>query len=108
MNTKRFYILKKNGIRYIFDNKRRNTNLFSINDLKTIGFIKNHSVVFTKSTSELLHMDLLLFSEYVIDIVIFGNDLKSFNVIKSRAAFTMENAIELLNLIEVNKYAAIY
>ena len=108
MNIKRFYILKKNGIHYIFDNKRRNTNLFSIDDLKTIGFINNHSVVFTKSTSELLHMDFLLFSEYVIDITIFGNDLKSFNIIKNRGAFTIENAIELLDLIEENKYAAIY
>lgn len=108
MNTKRFYILKENAISSIFNDKEYNPNIFSINDLKEIGSLNNYSVVYTKSTSEFLHRNLILFSEYVIDIVIFGNDLKSFNVLKSRAAFTMENAIELLDLIEVNKYAAIY
>lgn len=108
MNTKRFYILKENAISSIFNDKAYNPNIFSINDLKTIRSINNYSVVYTKSTSEFLQRNLILFSEYVIDIVIFGNDLKSFNVVKSRDVFTMENAIELLDLIEVNKHAAIH
>lgn len=108
MNTKRFYILQKDRILSIFNDKEYNSNIFSIDDLKEIAPFNDYSVVYTKSTSEFLQRNLILISEYVIDIVIFGNDLKSFNVVKSRAAFTMDNAIELLNLIEVNKYAAIY
>lgn len=108
MNTKRFYILQKDRTLSIFSDKGYSLNSFSIDDLKEIGSLNNYSVVYTKSTSELLQRNLILISEYVIDIVIFGNDLKSFNVVKNRAAFTMENAIELLDLIEVNKYAAIY
>lgn len=108
MNTKRFYILQKDRILSIFSYKKYNPNIFSIDDLKEIGSFNNYSVIYTKSTSEFLQRNLILISEYVIDIVIFGNDLKSFNVVKSRAAFTMENAIELLDLIKVNKYAAIY
>ena len=108
MNTKRFYILQKDRILSIFNYKKYDPNSFSIDDLKEIGSFNNYSVIYTKSTSEPLQRNLILISEYVIDIVIFGNDLKSFNVVKNRAAFTMENAIELLDLIEVNKYAAIY
>lgn len=108
MNTKRFYIFQKDRILPIFSDKEYNPNNFFIDDLKEIGSFNNYSVVYTKSTSKLLQRNLILISEYVIDIVIFGNDLKSFNVVKNRAAFTMENAIELLDLIEVNKYAAIY
>ena len=108
MNTKRFYILEKDRIPSIFSHKKYNPDIFSIDDLKEIGSFNNYSVFCTKSTSEFLQRNLILISEYVIDIVIFGNDLKSFNVVKSRAAFTMENAIKLLDLIEVNKYAAIY
>lgn len=108
MNTKRFYILQKDRILSIFSNKEYNPNIFSINDLNEIGFLNNYSVISTKSTSKFLHGSLLSISEYVIDIVIFGNDLKSFSIVKNRTAFTMENAIELLDLIEVNKYAAIY
>lgn len=108
MNTKRFYILQKDRLLSIFSDKEYNSSLFSMDDLNDIGFVNNYSVISTKSTSEFLHRSLLLISEYVIDIVIFGNDLKSFSVVKNRAAFTMENAIELLDLIEVNKYAAIY
>lgn len=108
MNTKRFYILQKDRIHSIFNYKKYDPNIFSIDDLKEIGSLNNYSVIYTKSTSEFLQRNLILISEYVIDIVIFGNDLKFFNVVKSRAAFTMGNAIELLDLIEVNKYAAIY
>lgn len=108
MNTKRFYILQKDKILSIFSDKEYNPNIFSIDDLEEIGSLNNYSVIYTKSTSEFLQRNLILISEYVIDIVIFRNDLKSFNVVKSRAAFTMDNAIELLDLIEVNKYAAIY
>lgn len=108
MNTKRFYILEKDRILSIFSDKEYTRNIFSMDDLNDIGSVNNYSVISTKSTSRFLHGSLLSISEYVIDIVIFGNDLKSFNVVKNRAAFTMENAIELLDLIEVNKYAAIY
>lgn len=104
----RFYILQKDRLLSIFSDKEYNSSLFSMDDLNDIGSVNNYSVISTKSTSEFLHRSLLLISEYVIDIVIFGNDLKSFSVVKNRAAFTMENAIELLDLIEVNKYAAIY
>ena len=108
MNAKRFYILQKDRLPSIFSDKEYNSSLFSMDDLNEIGLLNNYSVIFTKSTSEFLYRSLLLISKYVIDIVIFGNDLKSFSVVKSRAAFTMKNAIELLDLIEVNKYAAIY
>lgn len=108
MNTKRFYILQEDRLLSIFSDKEYNSSIFSMDDLNNIGSVNNYSVISTKSTSKFLHGSLLSISEYVIDIVIFGNDLKSFNVVKNRAAFTMENAIELLDLIEVNKYAAIY
>lgn len=108
MNTKRFYILQKYRLLSIFSDKEYNPSIFSMDDLNDIGSVNNYSVISTKSTSRFLHGSLLSISEYVIDIVIFCNDLKSFSVVKNRAAFTMENAIELLDLIEVNKYAAIY
>ena len=96
MNTKRFYILQKIEYFLYLAIKEYNPNIFSIDDLKEIGSFNNYSVIYTKSTSEFLQRNLILISEYVIDIVIFGNDLKSFNVVKNRAAFTMENANRII------------